>query len=203
MSTDETLAFEDSKVINMAKKTNLKSSTGQETAQRPCPELEDVVNRVGAFIEYWGFKNVHGRIWAHLFLAGRPLDSHCLTARVGISKALLSMSLNELLEYDVIQSVGKSESGAVLYDTNQDLATVIAGVLRKRERRMLSGLSSSARSLLSLPPELYGDCTVSQARAEKLVECISTAESTLESLLLFRNVSFESWSKLKCDFKKD
>lgn len=181
----------------MAKKTEPKSK------ERPCPELEDVVNRVGEFIQYWGFKNVHGRIWAHLFLAGRPLDSHCLTARLGISKALLSMSLNELLDYDVIQSVGKSDSGAVLYDTNQDLATVIAGVLRKRERRMLSGLSSATQSLSKLPQELHGDCTVNRERAEKLRDFVGTAESTLESLLMFRDVSFESWAKLNCDFKKD
>lgn len=193
----------------MAKKTKTKAvpkgdqKNHLSNDQRPCPELEDVVNRIGEFIEYWGFKNVHGRIWAHLFLAGRPLDSHCLTARAGISKALLSMSLNELLDYDVIQTVGKSKSGAFLYDTNQDLATVIAGVLRKRERRMLSGLSSASQSLSSLPFELQGECTVNRERAEKLRDFVSTAESTLESLLLFRDVSFESWSKLKCDFKKD
>ncbi|MDZ4084895.1 MAG: hypothetical protein U1E10_18275 [Bdellovibrionales bacterium] len=188
----------------MAKKLEAKSTKRSKVAsQRPCPELEDVVNRVGEFIQYWGFKNVHGRIWAHLFLAGRPLDSHCLTARLGISKALLSMSLNELLDYDVIQTVGKSDSGAVLYDTNQDLATVIAGVLRKRERRMLSGLTSSTQSLSKLPQELYGDCTVNRERAEKLRDFVGTAESTLESLLMFRDVSFESWAKLNCDFKKD
>ncbi len=187
----------------MAKKNKTKSpsksgqKTSQYSSQRPCPELEDVVNRMGEFIEYWGFKNVHGRIWAHLFLAGQPLDSHCLTARAGISKALLSMSLNELLEYDVVQTVGKSKSGAVRYDTNQDLATVIAGVLRKRERRILSGLSSASQSLSSLPPELQGECTVNSERAQKLRDFVSTAESTLESLLLFRDVSFESWSKLK------
>lgn len=189
----------------MAKKPKTKSAPkgDKNRDQRPCPELEDVVNRMGEFIEYWGFKNVHGRIWAHLFLAGRPLDSHCLTARAGISKALLSMSLNELLEYDVVKSVGKSKSGAVLYDTNHDLATVIAGVLRKRERRMLSGLSSASQSLASLPPELHGECTVNRERAEKLRDFVATAESTLESLLLFRDVSFQSWSNLKCDFKKD
>ncbi len=187
----------------MSKKAKLRPSKPEGKSERPCPELEDVVNRIGDFIQYWGFKHVHGRIWAHLFLAGKPLDSHCLTSRLRISKALLSMSLNDLLEYDVIQSVGKSESGAILYDTNQDLPAVIAGVLRKRERRMLSGLSSATKSLSSLPHELHGECTVNRTRAEKLNEFVGTAETTLESLLLFRDVSFEAWTQLKCDFKKD
>ena len=167
--------------------------------QRPSPELDDVVSRVGDFIQYWGFKNVHGRVWAHLFLGGRPMDTHCLLARLGISKALLSMTLNELLEYDVIRAVGKSPSGAALYDANTDLAAVIAGVLRKRERRMLAGLSSAAKILTTLPPELDGECGVSRERAGRLHEMVDMAERTLDSLLLFRDISFTSWSKLNCD----
>jgi DNA-binding transcriptional regulator GbsR (MarR family) len=171
--------------------------------QNPCPELEDVVNRIGDFIQYWGFKNVHGRIWAHLFLAGHPLDSHGLTSRLGISKALLSMSINELLDYDVIQTAGKTDSGSILYDTNPNLPEIIAGVLRKRERRLLNGLSSATESLFKLPEELNKGCSINRDRAEKLREFVITAESTLDSLLLFRDVSFENWTKLNCDFKKD
>lgn len=167
--------------------------------QRPSPELEDVVGRVGDFIQYWGFKNVHGRVWAHLFLGGRPMDTHCLLARLGISKALLSMTLNELLEYDVIKTVGKSASGAALYDANTDLAAVIAGVLRKRERRMLAGLSSATKVLSALPPELDGECGINRERAGRLHELVDMAERTLDSLLLFRDISFSSWSKLNCD----
>lgn len=167
-------------------------------SQRPSPELEDVVSRIGDFIQYWGFKNIHGRVWAHLFLAGRPIDTHCLLARLGISKALLSMTLNELLDYDVIRSFGKSESGATLYEANTDLAGVIAGVLRKRERRMLAGLSSATKVLSALPPELDGECGISRERASRLQEIVDTAERTLDSLLLFRDVSFASWSSLNC-----
>jgi len=68
---------------------------------------------------------------------------------------------------------------------------------------MLSGLTFTTQSLSKIPQKIYGDCTVNRQRAEKLRDLAGSAESTLESLLLFRDVSFESWAKLNCDFKKD
>jgi DNA-binding transcriptional regulator GbsR (MarR family) len=158
--------------------------------RKPSPELEDVVTQIGDFIEYWGFKNVHGRIWAHLFLAGCGLDSNDLIQRLGISKALVSMSISELMEYDVIRAAGKSERGTILYNCNPDLPTIIANVLRKRERRLLARLSAATRILASLPREMDGKCGVTHERVEKLDGMVRTAESTLDGLLMFRDVSF-------------
>ncbi len=166
--------------------------------RKPSPELEDVVAQIGGFIEYWGFKNVHGRIWAHLFLAGCPLDSNELIERLGISKALVSMSISDLMEYDVIRAVGKSERGTIVYDCNPDLPNVIANVLRKRERRLLTRLSAATRTLTSLPRELDGKCGVHHDRIEKLDQMVKTAETTLDALLLFRDVSFAPWAAFHC-----
>lgn len=167
--------------------------------RKPSPELDDVVTQIGDFIEYWGFKNVHGRIWAHLFLAGCPLDSTDLITRLGISKALVSMSISELMEYDVIRAAGKSERGTIVYDCNPDLPSVIANVLRKRERRLLARLSAATRTLTSLPREMDGKCEVHHGRAGKLNEMVRTAESTLDGLLMFRDVSFAPWAGFNCD----
>lgn len=162
--------------------------------KKPSPELEDVVSQIGDFIEYWGFKHVHGRIWAHLFLAGCPLDSTDLIQRLGISKALVSMSISDLIDYNVIRATGKSERGTILYECNPDLPTVIANVLRKRERRLLARLAAATRTLSSLPREMDGKCGVSHDRAEKLDSMVRTAETTLDSLLMFRDVSFAAWA---------
>lgn len=162
--------------------------------RKPSPELEDVVTQIGDFIEYWGFKNVHGRIWAHLFLAGCPLDSNELIVRLGISKALVSMSISDLMDYNVIRASGKSERGTTVYDCNPDLSSVIANVLRKRERRLLARLSAATRTLSSMPREMDGKCGVRHDRVEKLDNMVRTAESTLDGLLMFRDVSFAPWA---------
>lgn len=162
--------------------------------KKPSPELEDVVSQVGGFIEYWGFKNVHGRIWAHLFLAGRPLDSNELIERLHISKALVSMSIADLAEYDVIRTAGKSERGTITYEYNPDITSVIANVLRKRERRLLARLSTATRLLAEMPREMDGRCKVLHDRAEHLDQMVKTAETALDDMLMFRDVSFAPWS---------
>ncbi|MGA3762246.1 ArsR family transcriptional regulator, partial [Bacillus velezensis] len=85
------------------------------------PELEDFAEQIGQFIEYWGFKRVHGRLWVHLMLSEAPLDASQLIRRLRVSKALVSMSLGDLLEYDVIEEAGKSARGTQLYRAREDV----------------------------------------------------------------------------------
>ena len=90
------------------------------------PELEDLAHQIGEFMEYWGFKKVHGQIWCHLFLSSTPLDASELMSRLGISKALVSISLKELLKYEVIRESGKSDRGTRCYQATEDVMTPIS-----------------------------------------------------------------------------
>lgn len=159
------------------------------------PELEDVVNQIGEFIEYWGFKNVHGRIWTHVFLAEEPLDASDLVERLGISKALVSMSISDLMDYDVIMSAGKGARGTTVYKANPDITNVITNVLRKRERRMLSRIASASRLLKELPVEARGSVHLSTQRLGVLVDMVRSAEMTLDGMLQMSDVPFQSWSR--------
>jgi DNA-binding transcriptional regulator GbsR (MarR family) len=161
------------------------------------PELQEVAKEIGEFIEYWGFKNVHGRIWTHLFLSNKPLDAGDLIDRLKVSKALVSMSIAELTEYDVIRIAGKGEHGTVTYESNPDIMTVISNVLRKRERRLLGRISSSIRILRELkdvsPNPRSESCELSCPRIETLAEMVHTAEKALDGMLLMSDVSFDCW----------
>ena len=156
------------------------------------PELEDVATQVGAFMEYWGFKGAHGRAWTHLFLAADPLDARALTERLGVSKALVSITLAELLDYDVIVLAGKGERGAQLYAANPRVTDVIAGVLRKRERRMLAQALAAARSLESVPPT--DSASIDPKRAQALIEMTAAAAACLDGLLKMDSAPFEGWT---------
>ena len=163
------------------------------------PELEDVANQVGGFIEYWGFKNVHGRIWAHLFLSPHALDASQIMERLSISKALTSISLSELLEYEVIEVAGKGDRGSVLYRANPDLTAVITNVLRGRERRMLCRISAAARTLRELPPK--GNSRTKRValdsdRINCLTGMIEQAEQCLDGFLAMSKVDFSSLEEL-------
>lgn len=160
------------------------------------PELEEVANQVGAFIEYWGFKNVHGRIWAHLYVAARPLDAADLMDLLQISKALVSMSLADLMDYDVIQIAGKSARGTVTYLANPNVVTVVMGVLRKRERRLLSQISAATKVLKDRKPNPKSTTLeLNPDRLKSLHEMVLTAEDTLDTILDLGDLSFDRWEK--------
>lgn len=162
------------------------------------PELEEVANQIGAFIEYWGFKNVHGRIWAHLYVAARPLDASDLMDLLQISKALVSMSLADLMDYDVIQIAGKSERGTVTYRANPNVVTVVMGVLRKRERRMLSQISAATKVLKDRKQAASTKgrtLDLDPARLKSLHEMVLTAEESLDTILELGDVSFAQWEQ--------
>lgn len=159
------------------------------------PELSDVAEQVGAFMEYWGFKSIHGRIWTHIFLSQEPLDAGALIKRLDVSKALMSMSLAELLDHDVIQIAGKGST--TTYSANPDITHTIMAVLRKRERRMLNRVSSAAKTL---PLGAVGEVRLNPERVQSLQSMIETAEMTLECLLSLKNFDFSQWSDFThCD----
>jgi DNA-binding transcriptional regulator GbsR (MarR family) len=164
-----------------------------EQPRRLPPELEDVANQVGEFIEYWGFKNIHGRIWAHIYLSEKPIDAQELIERLGVSKALISMSISDLMDYNVIQLAGKTTRGTVAYASTPNLVNVIMNVLRKRERRMLSRFTASTRLLKTLPKKSEQDRAfgIDLKRVDALSQFSETAETLLDSMLQFQPAHFD------------
>ncbi len=107
----------------------------------------EVAEKIGSFIEYWGFKEVHGRIWTLIFLSPEPVDANFLIENLEISKALASMSIKELLYYNVILEVKKDKPGTQKYSINPDITQVILDVIQKRELVMLTEIQASYKSL--------------------------------------------------------
>jgi DNA-binding transcriptional regulator GbsR (MarR family) len=160
------------------------------------PELEDLANEVGDFICYWGFKKIHGRLWTHIYLASEPLDAGQLMQRLGVSKALISLSLNDLLRYDVIVESGKSTRGTQTYIANPDVLDVILNVLRRRERKMLAKAETSFRMLSSLGLERQQKASLHGERIHALGRMIQQAQNALSSLLELATVDLKSWEEI-------
>jgi DNA-binding transcriptional regulator GbsR (MarR family) len=160
------------------------------------PELEELASEVGEFICYWGFKKVHGRIWTHIYLSDQPLDAGQLMKRLKVSKALISLSLNDLLKYDVILEAGKSSRGTQTYLPNPDVLEVIMNVLRRRERKMLTKTETSHKMLCALSEESQRRARLHKDRVADLGNMIHQAQNALSSLLELAKVDLESWREL-------
>jgi len=157
--------------------------------------LRDLADEVGRFVHYWGFKQVHGRIWTYLFVSEEPLDAADLMERLGVSKALVSISVADLLRHDVIEEAGKSAEGTQLYRTNSDLFGVILKVLRNRERKMLASTLDAVSEAKSLQNEEREKWKVSQRQLRTLTEFVQSGQTVLDALLAMRDVDFSQLKK--------
>ena len=146
-------------------------------------ELQDLAIQVGRMIHYWGFKEVHGRIWTHLFLAKSPLDAAEIMKRLSISKALVSISLADLLKYEVILEAGKSAQGTLLYRASPEVGTVILRVLRQREQKMLAQTMAAFEQVRKLAPEVKAEWDLGPKNLKELGDLIQFAEGGLDDLL--------------------
>jgi DNA-binding transcriptional regulator GbsR (MarR family) len=167
------------------------------------PEMDDLANEVGDFICYWGFKKIHGRLWTHLYLSSDPLDAGQLMQRLKVSKALISLTLNDLLRYDVIVESGKSARGTQTYVANPDVLDVILNTLRRRERKMLAKAETSHRMLSSLSPERQAKASLHNERVLALGRMIHQAQNALSSLLELATVDLKSWEDINEGKKSD
>jgi DNA-binding transcriptional regulator GbsR (MarR family) len=97
--------------------------------------LEQKVLRVcesaGAFIEYWGFKAIHGRVWTLLALHQGPLHQKEIAAKLGVSRSLLSSTISELQEFGLVRPVDARRNSP--YRAALDVWPTITEVLRTRE----------------------------------------------------------------------
>lgn len=151
-----------------------------------------VLKSVGQFMEYWGFKEVHGQVWACIFLAEAPVDANHIIQHLQLSKAAISLALKDLLYYKVIIELEKTEPSTRKYKSNPDLTEVICHVLRSREKHMLAAVVNASKSLLNLPKEEYQRVHLSKEKVQGLKEMTEGAQQVLEQMLRQQNVDLLS-----------
>lgn len=173
--------------------TTTKSKKTKKKPDMPT-EYHHVLKNVGAFIEYWGFKAVHGKIWAAIFLAKEPVDANFIIAQLQLSKAAISLGIKDLLKYNVIQEVEKSGPSTQKYVTNPDMVEVICNVLRLREKKMLQSIVNCSKSLNEKP--LSADSALSSQRVQQLQKMSEQAHSVLDQMLQFQSVDLKQMSML-------
>lgn len=132
---------------------------------------------IGDVIEFWGFKRNQGRVWALLYLRGRPLSAREIQEELDLSKGAVSMIVREMEGWGVIRRARAGRARAWGFEAEQDLLAMVRRVLASRERplvaRVLAELSAAeevARAAGS-PPESVDRLT----RMRRLAELIGGA----------------------------
>jgi DNA-binding transcriptional regulator GbsR (MarR family) len=158
-------------------------------------ELNDFSDQFGNLMHNWGFKRIHGRIWSRLFISSRPLDAADLIEALNISKALVSISLRELLNVKAVEEVGRSSRGTNLFRANADLSSVYLEVLKQRERKMLEMTSTSLHSLTSLDEIQLKENSVSSVQMSTLSAHLRTAMTILNAYVAENEIASASYAQ--------
>ncbi len=159
-------------------------------------QLNLLADEVGELVYNWGFKRVHGRIWTHLFLSNRPLDASDLVKRLDISKALISISLRELIDLKLIAEIGKSPKGTHLYRTNPDLVRVFLNILKLREKILFSKVSTAYDTIENMSSEAKQKSEISEARMREFKKLVTNADATLDQVINLGSNEIAQWQKV-------
>jgi DNA-binding transcriptional regulator GbsR (MarR family) len=104
-------------------------------SDRQIRRVVQVSEACGRFIEYWGFKAIHGRVWTLLALRATPLSQTEIANTLGVSRSLVSGAVAELVDYGLVRAVGAHRNAP--YEAVMDFWPTIADVLRTREWMLL------------------------------------------------------------------
>lgn len=159
----------------------------------------ELLHAIGSFIQYWGFKEVHGQVWTCIFLAEEAIDANHIISQLKLSKAAISLAIKDLIEYRVIQEIEKTRPSTRKYISNPDLTEVILSVLRFREKQMLNIVVSAARGFIDTSKEDLARVRVSKAKIQKLKDMTECAQSVLDQVLVQDQVQLkELFGLLQC-----
>lgn len=163
------------------------------------PQITEVATKIGEFIDYWGFKKIHGRIWTLMFLAEEPVDANYLIKNLGVSKALISMSLKELIQYKVVFPI-KEKRSTQHYIANPDVIDAVTEVLINREAKMLLDIRTACELLSRVDRGQLGH-NATDARVKGLLGLVKKADNLLKAFIKFKSINLTDIRKA-LTFKK-
>jgi len=153
-------------------------------------QLLSLADQIGEFIAYWGFKKIHGQIWAICYLSSQPVAAGTLIKKLNVSKALVSLAIKDLMVYDLIRVTSAPEKKVKTYATNPDVLCSIKKVLQTREQIILTKINEEFIKLQSeqkssLAPVITTSTSIAldADRLHQLGEMIAIANLSLNVLL--------------------
>ena len=154
---------------------------------------KSLADSVGDFIRYWGFKEVHGRIWVHIYLSDNPITAKELTKKLGVTKGLVSTALAELIAYQVVEKVNVGDARSPGYQSNTDLVQVINNILRNRELKLTTKIKEDSEALAK---EMVGADAEMLDKINKLQDMTRFAVDSLQKLLNSKVITTERFTKI-------
>jgi len=157
------------------------ASSTNDTALLPHEQL--VADAVGTVIEFWGFKQNHGRVWTLLYLRGKPLTAAAIKDELALSKGAVSMITRELEQWGVIRRVRERGGSSWAFVAETDLMSMIGRVVKEREASLVTRVREDLE-LARREAKRSGDAPAeTMERIERLVSLSKMIEGALTLFL--------------------
>ena len=169
----------------------LKQAEREAKADTQEQRLEKRVLRVcdsaGAFIEWWGFRAIHGRVWTLLALKGTPMTQSTVANTLGVSRALVSNAVSELSEFGLVRPIEDHRNSP--YEATIDVWPTISDILRTREWMLMESARVALESAIEeaeAQVESGYDLTFDLERMKILLTMTETAQAFLRTIVGMR-----------------
>jgi len=147
---------------------------------------------IGQVMEGWGFKKVMGSIWAFLYLCPEPASAKDICETLGISPALASITLQDLLRWTVVKKISPLGKRRDYYVAEHDVWKMIKKVLREREYQHIASVKAKLEEGMKalenekntrLDLKSKRTCQFQKVRIEDLVNVTDVSLNLLDSLI--------------------
>lgn len=102
-----------------------------DSTDRLNQRILSVCDAVGAYIESWGFRSIHGRVWALLAMRAEPLAQAEIAEVLGVSRSLVNLAVAELADRGLVRAAGEHRAAPI--EACLDVWPTITDVIRNRE----------------------------------------------------------------------
>lgn len=158
-----------------------------DTADPAGRRVLHVCEAVGAFIEYWGFKSIHGRVWTLLALRAQPMAQSEIASTLGVSRSLISGAVAELVEHGLVRATGDHRNAP--YEAIMDFWPTITDVLRGREWMLLERARMALEGAIDeveRDAEAGGPVVWDAGRMKVLLALTELAQAALRAIMSMR-----------------
>jgi DNA-binding transcriptional regulator GbsR (MarR family) len=157
----------------------------QQDEEEQQAELDDaerlVIEGVGRVIDFWGFKQNQGRIWALLYVLDEPQAQKQVQQKLDLSKGATSMLIKELKRWDVIAESRPKHQRPTKFEAADDFLSLIQNVFEEREKAFLQEVNSDFQRA----SELVQQRDNPGKSAERIMQIATLSELFLDAFLNF------------------
>lgn len=156
----------------------------RDTTERVDPltrRIRHACKAAGEFIEYWGYKEIQGRVWMLLALSKQPLSQSQVADTLQVSRSLISGTIAELTEFGLVRPISDHRNAP--WEAVLDVWPTISDILREREWMLVE---STRLALESTIEEAYfsdDDCPYDLERMKMLLTMTELAQALLKMLI--------------------